>query len=83
MSEHDPSEPLPPGRRTVLRWIAALPGVAAIGLHQAGCSSEGGSRKLSLPGAQAHDEQLTGSDSFAGSSQDWLEQFLDGVFLAG
>jgi protocatechuate 3,4-dioxygenase beta subunit len=43
MSAHepiDPSDPSSPGRRTVLRWLAALPGVAAIGL-QAGCSDTG------------------------------------------
>ena len=42
MTAQEPSDPNAPRRRTVLRWIAALPGIAAIGL-QAGCSAEGGS----------------------------------------
>jgi GMP synthase (glutamine-hydrolysing) len=47
------------------------------------CSSETGSMKLSLCGAQQHKEQLKNHDRFASGSQNWLDQFLDGSFLSG
>ena len=45
-------------------------------------SSETGSKKLSLCGAQQHKEQLENHDRFASASHSWLDQFLDGPFLA-
>ena len=47
------------------------------------CSSETGSSKLSLCGAQDHKEQLKNHDLFASASKSWLDQFLDGPFLSG
>jgi len=47
------------------------------------CSSETGSSKLSLCGAQDHKEQLKNHDLFASASKSWLDQFLDGSFLSG
>ena len=47
------------------------------------CKSKTGSQKLSLTGAQAHDEQLAGHDRFATASLSWLDRFVDGIFLSG
>lgn len=46
------------------------------------CSSEKGAPKLSLPGAQAHAEQLAGYDRHAAASDRWLGWFLDQRLLA-
>ena len=46
-------------------------------------SSETGSKKLSLCGAQQRDEQLENHNRFAKDSQIWLDCFLDNIFLSG
>ena len=42
------------------------------------CTSERGSKKLSLNGAQSHASQLEGYDRNAEASDRWLNDFLDG-----
>ena len=46
------------------------------------CTSERGSKKLTLPGAQAHAEQLADYDRYAAENDRWLGEFLDGTLLA-
>lgn len=45
------------------------------------CTSEGGSPKLELPGAQPREAHLKGYDRFAMETDRWLEWFLDERFL--
>ena len=45
------------------------------------CSSERGSKKLELPGAQPHAEQLVSFDRYAAASDRWLGKFLDDTLL--
>ena len=40
------------------------------------CTSERGSKKLTLPGAQAHDRQRDGYQRHADDSDAWLSSFL-------
>lgn len=47
------------------------------------CNSEGGSPKLSLPGAKPKKSHLEGYDRFAAETDRWLGQFLDEWFLPG
>ena len=47
------------------------------------CGSDGGSKKLVLPGAQGRDEQIVGYDRHAPGSDAWLNRFIDDFFLPG
>ena len=45
------------------------------------CTSERGSPKLKLPGAQPHAAQLASHSQCAGDARGWLDHFLDNYFL--
>ncbi len=45
------------------------------------CTSERGSPKLKLPGAQPHDAQLASHSRCAGDARGWLDHFLDHYLL--
>lgn len=45
------------------------------------CTSERGSKKLSLPGARPHDEQLASHERHADDTGRWLSRFLDECFF--
>ena len=47
------------------------------------CTSERGSRKLALPGAQPHADQLADFARHAAESDAWLARFLDECLLRG
>lgn len=47
------------------------------------CTSDGGSPKLGLPGAQCHEQQLAAFDRHCADSDRWLAWFLDRHLLAG
>ena len=47
------------------------------------CTSERGSQKLSLPGAQSHQEQLEDFKRHAPHTDAWLSCFLDDCLLIG
>ena len=44
-------------------------------------TSEDGSQKLVLPGAQGHAQQMAGYDRHSAASDDWLNHFIDNIFL--
>ncbi|MBR42761.1 MAG: glutamine amidotransferase, partial [Acidiferrobacter sp.] len=46
------------------------------------CTSERGSPKLKLTGAQPHEDQLASHSNCAGDARGWLDHFLDNYFLA-
>ncbi|HCK76690.1 MAG TPA: glutamine amidotransferase [Gammaproteobacteria bacterium] len=46
------------------------------------CTSERGSPKLKLPGAQPHDAQLVSHSQCAGNARVWLDHFLDNYFFS-
>lgn len=47
------------------------------------CQSDGGSPKLSMPGAQPREAHLEGYDRYAVETDRWLGRFLDDRLLAG
>lgn len=47
------------------------------------CTSESGSRKLSLRGARPHEEHVTGYETHSARTDSWLNGFLDTLFGPG